>query len=410
MRIKHLSKIYNTRYEDIVALEDISLVLPEKGLVFIVGVSGSGKTTLMNMLSRVDKPTKGDITIGDKSLFAETKETKNQMYGYRNSYVGLIFQDYNLIEDLNVYDNIKISLELMGRSDYETVDEVIKKIDIEDIKYSNVDEISSGQMQRVAIARALVKDASLVLADEPTGNLDSKNEKIIFDLLKEISNDRLVVVITHDDEAAKEYGDRIIEIEDGEITNDTNPIEKYEEKTPEFVDPKLSFAEQMKFTIGFIKNNLSRSLSIFLILLLVPIIGGILASYVFFDVSVSFRDYQEEYNSDYVSLSQKVNNYNLYYEPQQIVDMYNEYPQSRLIEYYDTYININPNNYPENKFYKPVIKNIVIYNRMFDYEGRLPENDREILITDYVAMAIDYYQASGSTNKLVIDGLTYDIV
>src|SRR5690554_506691 len=154
MRIKHLSKIYNTRYEDIVALEDISLILPSKGLVFIVGISGSGKTTLMNMLSRVDKPTKGDIDVGGKSLFTETRETKNEKFGYRNSYVGLIFQDYNLIEDLNVYQNIKVSLELMGRTDYEVVDEIIKKIDIEDIKYSSVNEISAGQMQRVAIARA----------------------------------------------------------------------------------------------------------------------------------------------------------------------------------------------------------------------------------------------------------------
>ena len=118
---------------------------------------------------------------------------------------------------MNVYDNIKLPLELLGIKDYSVIDEILKKVDIEDIKYSSVNEISSGQMQRVAIARALVKDSAVILADEPTGNLDSKNTKIVMDLLKEISKDRLVVVITHDDDAAHEYGDQIIEIEDGRI-------------------------------------------------------------------------------------------------------------------------------------------------------------------------------------------------
>lgn len=411
MRIDNVSKIYKTRYEDVTALKNINLILPEKGLVFIVGVSGSGKTTLMNMLSRVDEPTTGDVIIGDKSLFAPTKEAKKQMYGYRNSYVGLIFQDYNLIEDLNVYDNIKLSLDLMGRKDYEVVDEVIKKIDIEDIKYSNVNEISSGQMQRVAIARALVKGSSIILADEPTGNLDTKNEKIIFDILKEISKERLVVVITHDGDAAIEYGDRIIEIEDGNIYSDNNPLtEDTVTESPEFIEPKINFFQQCKFTLGFIKHNYFRSLAIFLVILLIPIIGGILAGYVNFDVGISYRQHQEKYGSEYITLSQPVGDYNLYYEPDEIVDVFNSYQRSKLIEYYDTYLNINPSNKKVDFFYKPVITNIVLYNSIFPLEGRMPQKNTEILVTDYIIASIQHYQEKTTVDKVTLDGITYSIV
>ena len=166
MEVRNLSKVYRTEYELVHALNNMDLVFPKHGLVFIVGVSGSGKSTLMNMLSGVDTPTEGEVIIDGKSLFAQNKK---ELFGYRNSYVGLIFQDYNLIEDMNVYDNIKLPLELLGIKDYSVIDEILKKVDIEDIKYSSVNEISSGQMQRVAIARALVKDSAVILAEAPIG-------------------------------------------------------------------------------------------------------------------------------------------------------------------------------------------------------------------------------------------------
>lgn len=411
MRIKNLSKVYKTRYEDVTALENISLILPTKGLVFIVGVSGSGKTTLMNMLSRVDEPTDGNIYIGNKELFSDSKKVKKEMYGYRNSYVGLIFQDYNLIEDLNVYDNIKLSLDLMGRRDYEIVDEVIKKIDIEDIKYANVNEISSGQMQRVAIARALVKGSSIILADEPTGNLDSKNEKIVFDILKEISKDRLVVVITHDGEAALEYGDRIIEIEDGKVVSDSSPLSKVEnEETPEFIEPKLTLRQQLKFTFNFIRTNFTRSISLFLILLLVPIIGGILSGYVRYDVSVGYRRFQDKYGSDFITLSQSKGGFDIYYDPEQVVELYNKYPKSDLIEYYDIYLDINKKDKEEDFFFKPVITNAVIYNDIFPLEGFIPSKNTEIIVTDYVLESIKYYQDVEEVKKITFDGIVYTIV
>ena len=411
MKISNLSKVYKTVYEDVSALQDVNLVLPEKGLVFIVGVSGSGKTTLMNMLSGVDKPTTGDVTIGEKSLYNIPKKMANkQMHGYRNSYVGLVFQDYNLIEDLNVYENIKLPYELLGKDDFSKVDEVIKKVDIEDIKYSKVNEISSGQMQRVAIARTLIKDSSMILADEPTGNLDSKNEKIVLDLLKEISKERLVIVITHGAEAAEEYGDRIIEIEDGSIQKDTNPISEYIEKTPEFISPQISFSQQALFTKGFIKNNLGRSLSILLILMLIPLIGGILSGFVFYNVAVGYKDYQEEYGSEYVALSQELGNFDLYYTAGQVTELNQKYPDSEFSYLYDINVPLNIFNLPESSFFKPEINNIIIYNNSFDLVGFEPTNENEIVITDYVFDSIRHYHGIQEPTTITIDCYVYDIV
>ena len=408
MKISNLGKTYKTKYETVNALKDINLNLPNSGLVFIVGASGSGKTTLMNMLSGVDRPSTGNIYIVDEPLF---NDDEKQMFGYRNSYVGLIFQDYNLIEDLNVYDNIKLTLELMGRDDFAIVDEVIKLVDIEEIKYSKVNEISSGQMQRVAIARTIVKGSSIILADEPTGNLDSKNEKIVFDLLKDISKERLVVVITHDDDAAEEYGDRIIRIEDGEIIEDDHPLtEVPKEIKPEFIEPKIKFKQQAKFTRGFIRNNLGRSLSIFLVLLLIPIIGGILASYVFFDISTSYKGFQNKYGSEYLALSKQYNDSNIYYNSEDFNDLIMKYPGSFFIDQYDTWIDINPESRMEEDFFVPVIKNIIIADYRMNIVGEKPKTDNEILISDYVLASIEYYQRRKDVKTIEIDGTIYDIV
>ena len=407
MKIRHLSKTYKTKYDVVHALEDVHLYLPQQGMVFIVGVSGSGKTTLMNMLSGVDIPSTGEVILGEKSLY---KGAKRDLFGYRNSYVGLIFQDYNLIEDLNVYDNIKLPLDFSNRTDFEKVDEVIQKVDIEEIKYSKVNEISSGQMQRVAIARALVKDSQMILADEPTGNLDSKNEKIVMDLLKEISKDRLVVVITHDEDAAIEYSDRIIEIEDGKILQDNHPVDEQEETTPTFIEPIISLKEQFKLTVGFIRNNMGRSLSVALILLLVPFIGAIMTGYVFFDVAHSYYDFQEQYGSEYVSMSEPNGDYLLYYSEEQYIDKMLYYEDSHLINRFDVSININPNAHSETYFYQPEIQNILIYNDTFTVQGKIPTTNTEILVTDYVLASIKYYQGLEAITQLSIDGVNYQVV
>ena len=414
MEIKNLTKVYKTEYELVKALDDMSLVFPDKGLVFIVGVSGSGKSTLMNMLSGVDVPSSGEVMIGNKSLF---NEDKNHLYGYRNSYVGLIFQDYNLIEDLNVYENIKLPLEFLHYTDFSIVDEVIKKVDIEDIKYSQVNQISSGQMQRVAIARALVKNSSMILADEPTGNLDSKNTKIVMDLLKDISKDRLVVVITHDDDAAHEYGDRIIEIEDGKVLEDNLYNESINEKTEEakdieFTKPVVTIKQQLKFTFRFIKNSLARSLAICIMLILIPIIGNVLCGYAFFDISTSYKKYQDEYKSDYVLLAKPVTGYNVYYSDEDYINMIAKYGDV-FYEVHSTYIPLTTDELLVDDFYQPVIENIITdnYDRLNFVEGYLPISSNEIAITDYICSAYEYYNGIPLWigDRLNIAGYNYEI-
>ncbi|MFA6842819.1 MAG: ABC transporter ATP-binding protein/permease [Bacilli bacterium] len=416
MKIQNLAKNYKTRYETVNALNGMTLEFPERGLVFIVGVSGSGKSTLMNMLSGVDTPTSGDIIVDEKNLF---KDYKKQLHAYRNSYVGLIFQEYNLIDDMNVYDNIKLPLELLGETDFSIIDEVIKTIDIEDIKYSKVNEISSGQMQRVAIARALVKNSHIILADEPTGNLDSKNGKIVIETLQRISKERLVVVITHDDESAHEYGDRIIEIEDGSILNDTlvNPdINKPNKimEPVEFHEPEITFRRQIKFTKDFIRGRVGRSIAILLLMIIIPIIGNVLCGYAFFNVDKSYSKYQDEYGSEYVMLADTYSGYTVNYDTDEFIRIEEEYVGSNLLEVYGTnYYIDNSENKPEDKIYKNEINNIIVDdNGTFNYiDGSKPFNENEIAITDYFKAAYFYYTGDeiNPGDSLKVNGVSFFI-
>ena len=411
MRINNLSKIYRGKYDTVKALNDMTLNFDEKGLVFIVGVSGSGKSTLMNMLSGIDKPSNGDVIVGGKSLY---DQESGEMFGYRNSYVGLIFQDYNLIDDLDVYDNIKLPLELLGKTDFSKVDEVIKAIDIEDIIHHKVTEISSGQMQRVAIARALVKDANIILADEPTGNLDSTNGDIVLNLLKEVSKEKLVVVITHDDYAAHKFGDRIIEIEDGKILSDSKPLAQDNDNSePVFMQPIVTFKNQVRFTKSFIRRYIARSLTIFITLLLIPIIGAILAGYGFFNVAKTYQSHQKKYNSDYVILAMDKRGLNVYYDADSYTDIFNEYPGSKLIQIFNTSIvfkDINEEDPDYDPFYTNEIKHVAIYqDGFFKIDGMEPTNTDEIVITDYLEASLEYYLGY-APDKLSIYGHTYDVV
>lgn len=410
MRIKNLSKIYKGRYDTVKALDDMTLNFDNKGLVFIVGVSGSGKSTLMNMLSGIDKPSNGDVLIGGKSLY---DEASGELFGYRNSYVGLIFQDYNLIEDLNVYENIKLPLELLGKTDFSIVDKVMKDIEIEDIKDHLVSEISSGQMQRVAIARALVKDSNVLLADEPTGNLDSTNGDLVLSILKEVSKTKLVIVITHDDAAAQKFGDRIIQIEDGKILADSGEFSVSDDEVElKTVEPIVTFAKQLEFTKKFMRRFFARSLTIFLLLFFVPIVGAILAGYAFFDVGVSYQDHQNKYNEEYVILAMEKRGYNVYFDPEQYTDVFNKYPRSRLIQAFNTYIPLGDEEYDFGStglLYANSIDHVLLYqDGFFEIDGSEPLEDNEIVITDYVEACIEN-QLGYVPETIKIFGYTYTI-
>lgn len=217
LKLNDVTKIYQTASkEKVTALSNVSLSLDKNELVFIVGQSGSGKTTLLNLIGGLDMPEQGEILV-DKLVLSKDISLEK----YRQNYVGFVFQEYNLLENLSVYENIAIAVSGCTKKELnEKIVKVLKEVDLSGYENRKMNELSGGQKQRVAIARALAKNTSILLCDEPTGNLDSHTSKEIFDLLKKISLEKTVIVVSHNEELAKEYADRLIRIADGKIVSD----------------------------------------------------------------------------------------------------------------------------------------------------------------------------------------------
>lgn len=218
IKVNNLSKIYETKSGKVTALNNASFELPEQGFVFLLGKSGSGKSTLLNLLGGLDKPTSGEINIKGKGL---DKYTGKELDDYRNRHIGFIFQEFNLIDEYNVFENVAITLKLRGEKGVnEKVDKALETVGLKGYEKRKISELSGGQKQRITIARAIISDVDIILADEPTGNLDSATSIEIFDILKAISRDKLVIAVTHDRENAERYADRIIMLADGAIISD----------------------------------------------------------------------------------------------------------------------------------------------------------------------------------------------
>ena len=202
----------------VTALNKVSLKFPDKGMVFLLGKSGSGKSTLLNLLGGLDNYNSGEIIIKGVS----SKEFKQSHFdSYRNTYVGFIFQEYNVLDEFTVGANIALAIELQNRkATDEEINAILKEVDLEGFGDRKPNELSGGQKQRVAIARALVKKPEIIMADEPSGALDSNTGKQIFETLKKLSQDKLVIVVSHDREFAEQYADRIIVLADGEVISD----------------------------------------------------------------------------------------------------------------------------------------------------------------------------------------------
>ncbi len=218
--IKHINKTYNKgkRNENHV-LKDITLEFPSKGLVMLLGDSGSGKTTLLNVLGGLDAFDKGQLSVEDTTL---NKYKPEIIDGMRNTHTGYIFQNYYLLPNDTVYDNIAISLRMKGLKDPKEIDNrinhLLKLVGLPQYKSRNANQLSGGQQQRIAIARALSKDPNIIIADEPTGNLDRRNTLQIMNILKQISKNKLIIMVTHEETLADHYADQIIRLKDGEIT------------------------------------------------------------------------------------------------------------------------------------------------------------------------------------------------
>ena len=228
LELKDIKKTYNSGDEKVEALKGINLKFRESEFVSILGASGCGKTTLLNIIGGLDRYTSGDLIINEKS----TKKFKDRDWdAYRNFKIGFVFQSYNLIGHQTVLSNVELALTIGGISKKERKSRAIKALEEVGLKeqiHKKPNQLSGGQMQRVAIARALVNNPDIILADEPTGALDTRTSVQVMEILKKISKDKLIIMVTHNPELAEKYSSRIIKILDGVITEDSNPIEEGE--------------------------------------------------------------------------------------------------------------------------------------------------------------------------------------
>lgn len=241
LELKELTKIYQTKGgTETRALDGVSVSFGETGLVFLLGKSGSGKSTMLNLAGGLDEPTSGEIVVMGKSL---KSFSGSDFDSYRNTFVGFVFQEYNVLDEFTVEENVALALELQGNAKGgDRVRRILDEVELGEVAGRKPNTLSGGQKQRVAIARALVKEPKIILADEPTGALDSETGGQVFETVKELSKTRLVIVVSHDREFAETYGDRIIELKDGKIISDVSKAglsSEFAEKQEAVLDEKL---------------------------------------------------------------------------------------------------------------------------------------------------------------------------
>ena len=301
LKVKNITKIYKTEGFEQKALNKVSINFRKNEFVSILGPSGSGKTTLLNIIGGLDNYNSGDLIINNIST---KKFTDRDWDSYRNHRVGFVFQNYNLISHQTVLKNVELALTLSGISKIERRNKsikVLKEVGLKEHMNKRPNQLSGGQMQRVAIARALVNNPEIILADEPTGALDSDTSIQIMKILKKISQDKLVIMVTHNPELAKEYSSRIINIKDGKIISDTNPYNGKEQKEKEknkTKKTKMSFLTALSLSFNNLMTKKARTI-------LVSVAGsiGIIGIALILAVSTGFQNYvdsiQEETLTSY---------------------------------------------------------------------------------------------------------------
>ncbi len=262
LELSKIKKSYVTGDFKQEALKGIDLKFRKNEFVAILGPSGSGKTTLLNIIGGLDRYDSGDLIINDCS----TKKFKDQNWdAYRNNCIGFIFQSYNLISHISILSNVEMGMTLSGvnaKKRRKKAIEVLKKVGLKDHIHKKPNQLSGGQMQRVAIARALANDPDIILADEPTGALDTKTSVQIMELITEIAKDKLVIMVTHNPELANDYANRIIEMKDGALVSDSNPIRDDEEikNKTKIKKTSMSFVSALKLSLNNIKTKKGRTL------------------------------------------------------------------------------------------------------------------------------------------------------
>ena len=404
IKLQHITKKYVVaQNEHIIALNDISLRLKETGLVVITGTSGCGKTTLLNILGGLDRPTSGEVHLDRVRI---DNQNENWWDAFRGSNIGFVYQDFNLLDNMTVRENVKLPLELQELEEVtkqHRLEEMLEELGLSDYMDNVVGKLSGGQKQRVAIARALVTDPKIILADEPTGNLDEENSNNVFKLLKEIARKRLVVVVTHDASLASIYADRLIRISYGVIEKDVvqnevgenvTDIEKYGVSLKESKQRSLSGRMRWAFVKEAMLRRKARCLVTVLIFSITTFFILMLSAVVFRSDCIPMSEYIYKKNQKIIPLymdvleeyktitdSKKTISGKKFYELiSQCVD------KSRIIRYdFTEQVQFGVDLCVKTKNLYVDVEN----KQCFTYEGSFPEQEHEIAISQVLANKIN---------------------
>lgn len=412
IKLVNIHKIFDNGETGFLALKDINLDFKEDHFVCILGKSGSGKTTLLNIIGGLDKASTGHMVIEEALT---TKFTERQWDYFRNYKIGFIFQNYSLIEHLNVLDNVMIASKMQGASPKEAKEKALKLLDQVNIleqAYKLPKQLSGGQRQRVSIARALINDPEVILADEPTGSLDKKTSHDVLELIKKISQDKLVIMVTHNKRIASEYADRIIELKDGEVISDSKPYDNEKVRIRKNDNNKTKFRLRDKIAHAF-KNIRTKKIRSFLTAfgLSIGITGYILINGISHGVKTNFDKQLSAYDntpdlifhlnnpSEDFNVDDKIN---LLLEDDRIQDVrYNKNIYLRpvklnnvdLINHHDSEPIYYPFSDRENDFQR-------YFGRLYE-DGQWPIGDDEIVISKNFASSLyDYTSTKTLWEKL----------
>ncbi len=412
IKLINVNKYYKSGTENYHALRDINLEFGDSGMHFIHGKSGSGKSTLLNVLGGLDKYDSGELIIDNVSTANFSKRDFNT---YRNTYIGFVFQEFNVLKGLSVYENIALSLELQHmnvKQNHDKIQEIIDKVGLTGLENRMMNQISGGQRQRVAIARALIKNPKVIIADEPTGNLDSKNSKMVMDLLKELSKDHLIIVVTHSDTLAHDYADRLIEIKDGSVVKDTGNNGGTDKDL--ILDPvSVPVKTSLTLSLKSIMKNKMRFIVMILLFALSLTFAGVVVNLSLADTTKVYSEYQNEFgnfvlniNKKYLSRGIEANTAFFDYELTEYQEKYNadETSHIKVLKGMDYYIPIDENATTEDPFWVNYIQRIHLYDAKllanFPFiHGKQTNAANSVTITDYLADNLIYQNYFGSAVK-----------
>ena len=436
IELKNLTFKYKAKNSyNVTALNDFSFTFKNNGLYFINGKSGCGKSTLLNILSGIDRIQDGDMIIDNKSVH----DFKDSDYdNYRNYYAGVIFQEFNLIDTMTVYENIDLPLRLQGKNDNkDIIAECLKKVDLEGYENRYPNELSGGQRQRISIARQLAKGSKVIVADEPTGSLDSENSKNVFEVLKKLSKDTLVIVASHDLESSMNYADEVITVVDGKVVDHKILNEIIENKEEYVISNKghgFPFLYALKFAWKDIIHAKIRFIVATLLCLISLALVGLFVSFVTFNPEVSIAKTLLNNNETNYSVF-AANYYDNHVEHPLITPTYTKFMPSKFnyLEskygmephinkyYYPVHIDLDYKKYPgyiNNAYYISILKSIDDIEEVYDYNlasGYLPLDGTNCYITDYFADLcikgnIMYYDSKQKLKTLEQNDSIYSLV